>query len=103
MGPFISRFQRLTDLWVANASGRWPRLSHFAPLALPGFAQKRVPRSRGQPAGRLGQPFYGWLTCARLIYEAALAVFPPWKSKRPLKRPRRMIQLQALPAVKRLA
>jgi hypothetical protein len=27
-----------------------------------GFAQKRVPRSRGKPAGRLGQPFYGWFT-----------------------------------------
>ena len=27
-----------------------------------GFAQKGVPRSRGQPAGRLGQPFYGWCT-----------------------------------------
>jgi len=41
-----------------------------------GFAQKRVPRSRGKPAGRLGQPFYGWFTCAAKSTEAALAVFP---------------------------
>jgi hypothetical protein len=33
-----------------------------------GFAKEPMPRSRGKPAGRLDQPFYGWFTSAREIY-----------------------------------
>jgi hypothetical protein len=34
-----------------------------------------LPRSRGLPGGRIGQPFYGWFTCDDNSAEAALAAF----------------------------
>ena len=36
---------------------------------------------RRQPAGHLGQPFYGWFICITHSTEAALAVFPGLQPK----------------------
>jgi len=41
------------------------------------LAQKDVPRSRGQPAGRLGQPFYGWFTGVSLRHRGRFSGLLP--------------------------
>jgi hypothetical protein len=35
-----------------------------------------MPHSCGQPAGRLGQPFYGWFRAEKIFCEAVSTAFP---------------------------
>ena len=55
-----------------------------------------------QPAGPIGQPFYGWLTTAMVFSQAASAAFVIWR--RPLKTAyTRIVAHATQPAVNRLA
>lgn len=55
---------RRTPNFVRQRLGRFPRDKPRRTESAVSPAQERVPRSRGWPAGRLGQPFYGWFAFA---------------------------------------